>query len=304
MKRFYCVEGGQTKGPFSLDELKEKGLKSIDLVCPEGETNWVRIDSIEGWRDARPKVQQASLSDAGRSQSTGELKPESLSSLSEKALRKAPIEMRSSGNEVGAANAVNSSTPEQEYSSTADDLGLKQEQEDVSIKPTAAEQSRVDEAESIPPAPQGKSEGRGGIDVESDSELAAGRHNHKKMGFWEAYFLGWSRFSEFDGRSRRMEYWSWSVVNGIIVGILSVLGEPVSYGDSSSAMWSGLLGLCGLAMIIPGLALSVRRLHDIGFIGWWVLIGFLPFGSLLLIIFAFIDSQKGTNKWGLNPKGA
>ena len=58
MKRFYCVEGGQTKGPFSLDELKGKGLKSVDLVCPEGETNWVRIDSIEGWRDARPKVQQ------------------------------------------------------------------------------------------------------------------------------------------------------------------------------------------------------------------------------------------------------
>ena len=50
MKRFYCVEGGQTKGPFSLEELKGKGLKSIDLVCPEGETNWVRIDSIEGWR--------------------------------------------------------------------------------------------------------------------------------------------------------------------------------------------------------------------------------------------------------------
>ena len=52
MKRFYCVEGGQTKGPFSLEELKGKGLKSIDLVCPEGETNWVRIDSIEGWRTA------------------------------------------------------------------------------------------------------------------------------------------------------------------------------------------------------------------------------------------------------------
>lgn len=304
MKRFYCVEGGQTKGPFSLEELKGKGLKSIDLVCPEGEINWVRIDSIEGWRDANSKAQRVSLSGADRAQAAGEIKPEPSPSPSEKELRDAPIEMLSSGDGVGAANAENGSTAEQKISNSADDLGLNQEQEDVSVKPTAEEHSRIDGAESIPPAPQGKSEEGAFNDIISDSELAAPSQNHKKMGFWEAYFLGWSRFSEFDGRSRRMEYWSWSVVNGIILGILSVLGEPVSYGDNSSAMWAGLLGLYGLAMIIPGLALSIRRLHDSGFVGWWVLIGFVPFGSLLLIIFAFMDSEKGTNKWGLNPKGA
>jgi uncharacterized membrane protein YhaH (DUF805 family) len=58
-----------------------------------------------------------------------------------------------------------------------------------------------------------------------------------------------------------------------------------------------------LASFIPSIALGVRRLHDIGYSGWWLLIGFVPFvGGILLLVFALMDSQPGTNRYGPNPK--
>jgi uncharacterized membrane protein YhaH (DUF805 family) len=63
--------------------------------------------------------------------------------------------------------------------------------------------------------------------------------------------------------------------------------------------------LYGLAVFLPGLALAVRRLHDTGRTGWWMLIGFIPLiGLIVLIIFFVVDSQPGANPYGPNPKGA
>ena len=62
-----------------------------------------------------------------------------------------------------------------------------------------------------------------------------------------------------------------------------------------------LLGFC-LATILPGLAVAVRRLHDINRSGLWLLISLVPFGGLVLLIFACIDSDPGPNQYGPNPK--
>jgi uncharacterized membrane protein YhaH (DUF805 family) len=69
-------------------------------------------------------------------------------------------------------------------------------------------------------------------------------------------------------------------------------------------IYLGLLGtLYSLAVLIPGIAVSVRRLHDINRSGWWLLIGLIPIiGAIILLIFTAKDSQPGENQYGPNPK--
>jgi len=63
-----------------------------------------------------------------------------------------------------------------------------------------------------------------------------------------------------------------------------------------------LLGAYTLATFIPSLAVTVRRLHDINRSGWWLLIGLIPLGGLVLLIFVCLDSNPGPNEYGPNPK--
>ena len=66
-----------------------------------------------------------------------------------------------------------------------------------------------------------------------------------------------------------------------------------------------LSGIYGLAVLIPGLAVAVRRLHDTGRSGWWLLIGLVPLiGAIVLIVFMATDGEPGDNAYGPNPKFA
>ncbi|GAA4409577.1 DUF805 domain-containing protein [Quisquiliibacterium transsilvanicum] len=66
-----------------------------------------------------------------------------------------------------------------------------------------------------------------------------------------------------------------------------------------------LSGLFVLAMLLPSLAVSVRRLHDIGRSGWWLLVSFIPLiGAIVLLVFALRDGDAGDNAYGPNPKGS
>jgi uncharacterized membrane protein YhaH (DUF805 family) len=72
-------------------------------------------------------------------------------------------------------------------------------------------------------------------------------------------------------------------------------GEDLGYG------WFYLI--YALVIFIPGLAVTVRRLHDVGKSGWWYLLAFIPLiGAIILLVWFCTDSQAGTNKWGANPK--
>lgn len=112
------------------------------------------------------------------------------------------------------------------------------------------------------------------------------------------YIDAWKNYVNFNGRARRQAYWMFVLFNIIAAVILSIVDGIIGTG--------GLLGgLYALAVFIPGLALLVRRLHDIGKSGWWALIGLVPLiGVVVIIIFACMDSQPGTNEYGPNPKGA
>ena len=99
-------------------------------------------------------------------------------------------------------------------------------------------------------------------------------------------------YADFSGRARRKEYWMFVLFNFIISFVMSLLGLVV------------LSWIYTVAVFIPSLAVCVRRLHDIGKSGWWLLISFIPLIGLIWLIVLFVqDSQAGSNEWGANPKG-
>ncbi len=109
-------------------------------------------------------------------------------------------------------------------------------------------------------------------------------------------------YAVFSGRARRREYWFFILFNIII----SIILYFVDYSTGSLGMIPGfgLLGsIYSLAVFIPGLAVSVRRLHDTNKSGWWILIAFIPIlGALVLLVFFFQDGSARDNRYGPNPQ--
>jgi uncharacterized membrane protein YhaH (DUF805 family) len=112
----------------------------------------------------------------------------------------------------------------------------------------------------------------------------------------EWYLTVLRRYAEFTGRARRKEYWMFALVNTVVWLVLYMVGK-------ASLVLLILLAVYGLAVLVPSLAVTVRRLHDTGRSGWWCLISFVPFvGAIVLIVFLCQDSEAGSNAWGANPK--
>lgn len=103
------------------------------------------------------------------------------------------------------------------------------------------------------------------------------------------------KYADFTGRARRTEYWMFVLFSLIVA---------VGIGVVDGLITGGMLGIIyALAMLIPSLAVAVRRLHDTNRSGWWVLVSLVPFvGFLILIYFLVLDSQPGDNEYGPNPK--
>ncbi len=103
------------------------------------------------------------------------------------------------------------------------------------------------------------------------------------------------KYAVFGGRARRMEYWYFMLFNIIIAAALSWIDNLVGTYVLS--------GLYSLAVLLPEIGVGVRRLHDTGRSGWWLLIGLIPLiGTIILIIYFVYDSQEGTNQYGPSPK--
>ena len=112
------------------------------------------------------------------------------------------------------------------------------------------------------------------------------------------------KYAVFSGRARRKEYWFFFLFNFIISIVLAVIDGVT--GSFSPEAGMGLLGgIYTLAVLIPGIAVSVRRLHDTDRSGWWLLIGAVPLiGAIVLLVFMVQDSKSGQNQYGANPKEA
>jgi uncharacterized membrane protein YhaH (DUF805 family) len=111
------------------------------------------------------------------------------------------------------------------------------------------------------------------------------------------------KYAVFDGRSRRKEYWLFVLFNLIIALVLGFIDGALGLADTETGY--GPLGLIyALAVLVPSIAVGVRRLHDTDRSGWWLLIVFIPIiGAVVLVVFFLIDSQPGSNRYGPNPKG-
>ena len=111
------------------------------------------------------------------------------------------------------------------------------------------------------------------------------------------------KYAVFSGRARRKEYWFFILFNILIAAGLTLIDTFVGTYDTLRGV--GLLsGLYSLGMLLPSLAVGVRRLHDIGRTGWWLLIGIVPLiGPIVLLVFAVLESQAGDNQYGPNPIG-
>ncbi len=116
-----------------------------------------------------------------------------------------------------------------------------------------------------------------------------------------------SQYADFTGRARRKEYWMFTLFHIIIIFILAYFGafNAFFYFDNEGfPIIFIILTLYFLATLLPTLAVTVRRLHDMGKSGWWYCISFLPYiGGFWLLVLTCFDSEHGPNKWGINPKG-
>ena len=117
------------------------------------------------------------------------------------------------------------------------------------------------------------------------------------------FLVAVKKYATFSGRAQRAEYWYYTLFYILIYLGLSAIDSVTGTFDAQAGM--GLLsGIMGLALIIPTLAVCIRRLHDTGRSGWWLLIGLIPLiGAIVFLVFTVQDSTAGDNEYGPNPKG-
>ncbi|MCJ1676986.1 DUF805 domain-containing protein [Streptomyces sp. APSN-46.1] len=104
------------------------------------------------------------------------------------------------------------------------------------------------------------------------------------------------KYATFSGRARRQEYWMYTLFNVGIIIVLAILDAVLSTGPL-------LVGIYVLAVFLPSLAVTVRRLHDLGKSGWWYFISLVPFiGGIWLLVLTATAGQQQPNEYGPDPK--
>ncbi len=126
------------------------------------------------------------------------------------------------------------------------------------------------------------------------------------MGMMEAVKMFFARYTDFEGRSSRAEYW-WVFLFQFLVVIAAYIGMGLAFViglPALSIIFMIAMVLYFLAALVPGIAVIVRRLHDTDRSGWWYFIGLVPLiGGIILLIFFCNSGTKGANRFGDDPYG-
>jgi|SRR6185437_132643 len=117
------------------------------------------------------------------------------------------------------------------------------------------------------------------------------------MNFVEAIKNGFQNYATFSGRAARSEFWFW-VLFSILVSIAGGIIDEALLPNIASGLFGPLISL---ALFLPGLAVSVRRLHDVDRTGWWLLIYFTVIGIIFLLIWDCTKGTTGPNRFGADP---
>ena len=135
----------------------------------------------------------------------------------------------------------------------------------------------------------------------------------------ELMFQPLRKYADFTGRARRTEFWLFALlvflIEIVFMALLSAVGgSALMMGDPAATATVPMTGATSavllahlavmLALLIPSLAVTFRRLHDTNRRGWWILIGLIPLiGAVVLFIFYLLDGTPGPNRFGPDPKG-
>lgn len=144
------------------------------------------------------------------------------------------------------------------------------------------------------------------------------------LGFGQAFRSVLGKYATFSGRATRSEYWWWALAQfliSLLLGVIALIGvvwmfsgsqldengiDQVSTGGVILLIVAGILSaLWALFVIVPSLAVSIRRFHDGGYSGWLWLLNFIPtVGNIVVLVFMLLPSQPADNQWGAAPAPA
>ena len=116
------------------------------------------------------------------------------------------------------------------------------------------------------------------------------------MSFQEAISDGFSKYVDFNGRSSRSAYWYWALFAIILLIAVEIVSAVIKFPLLYIAV--------ALGLFLPNLAVGVRRLHDTGRSGWWLLISFVPLIGFIVLIVFYTQESDGPNQYGEGPDGA
>jgi uncharacterized membrane protein YhaH (DUF805 family) len=113
-----------------------------------------------------------------------------------------------------------------------------------------------------------------------------------------------NKYATFSGRARRSEYWWWYLFVTIVFVVAGIIDKAVGFTYSDLTIGGGWLAtIAWIVFLVPNLAVSVRRLHDTGRTGWWLLIGLVPFIGWIVLLYFFVLDSENDNQYGPYPKG-
>lgn len=121
----------------------------------------------------------------------------------------------------------------------------------------------------------------------------------EQYGFWDWSIKCLKNYVNFSGRARRKEYWFFYLFQTLIGVILGIILGATGFSEDTIDIFSRLINL---ALFLPALAVSVRRLHDVGRSGWWLLIAFTIIGLIPLLIWFCRETEQTRNQWGAPAK--
>lgn len=119
------------------------------------------------------------------------------------------------------------------------------------------------------------------------------------MNFSEAIQSGFQNYVNFSGRAQRSAYWFWALF-AFLVSVAAAIVDSILFGFKPEGI-NIIQAIVGLALLLPGLSVSIRRLHDRDHTGWWFLLIFTGIGAILLLVWFCMKGTDGPNRFGPDP---
>lgn len=117
------------------------------------------------------------------------------------------------------------------------------------------------------------------------------------------YLKAFANYATFSGRARRREYWTFALINAAILTALLIAIMTTGSASHPPLIFSIVYGVFALLLLLPSVAVMVRRLHDTDRSGWWFWISLVPaIGGIVLLVFTLLEGSPGSNQYGPSPK--